>query len=173
MKKMGFVLACFVIMACIGISSVFAQGESSQTRSDVAKSLAETLCIGIVPPIDTFPADQQYEIYANALASRGINNFVGKDGNEEVTVGELKEIYYVVTAGQQTELSEEKAECPAELTGIFNMPVDTKLNQGILNKVLDCFPACDLTAQPYTAPVTPPVPEIPPLTPEEPASEIQ
>ncbi|HAJ56741.1 MAG TPA: hypothetical protein DCL35_03100 [Candidatus Omnitrophica bacterium] len=173
MGKKFFVLACLAVVGLALTTVVFAQGESVSTSSEVAKAIAEKMCVGIVPPIDTIPADQQYEVYANALASRGINNFVGKDAAEEFTVGEIKEIYYVVTAGQQADLSEQKAECPAELTGIFNMPADSKLNQGVLNKVLDCFPACDLTAEPFTAPVVPPVPLTPPTIPEEPASEIQ
>lgn len=165
-------LMCLVgsaVMA-LGVTAVcFAQGV---TRMDAAEALIEKMCVKIVPDIETIPEAQHYGIYAGALASRGINNFVGKDANEEMTVGEMKEIYYVVTAAMG-EATEQKAECPAELAPVFAMAPEEPLSAENLAKILGCFPACDLTAEPYTAPVVPLVPDAPPTTPEEPSSQIQ
>lgn len=167
-KKLMFWVGTAVMT--LGVTTLcFAQGVS---RMDTAKALVGKMCVKIVPDIETIPAAQHYDIFAGALASRGINNFVGKDANEEMTVGEMKEIYYVVTAAMG-EPSEQKAECPAELVPVFAMAPEEKLSLENLETVLGCFPDCDLTAEPFTAPVVPPVPDTPPTTPEEPSSQIQ
>lgn len=169
-RKIAFsALICLFVFASIS----FAQEDKPLTRKDVAKVVAEAMCIKIEPAIETIPAAQHYETYANALAARGINNFIGKDAAEEFTVGEMKEVYYILTAAGEAQTPEKKAECPVELAPVFALASETKLSQENLDKILHCFPACDLKAEPYTAPVPPAVPGTPETTPEEPSSQIQ
>lgn len=173
-KKVLFLgTACLIALVVTVVTFSSANGNEQLTRSDVANAIANQICLEIIPDITTFPVGDQYEILINALASRGVDNFLGTNPDELFTIGEIEGIYYLLTAGVDISPNDPRAKCPVELIPVFAVATDTQLTSSDLQKILNCFPDCDPIAEAYTAP-TPPgtIPGGPEFTPEEPASEI-
>jgi len=147
----AIIIGLFIAVSGAMLLSV-AQGKPSLRRIDVARAIAESICLEIVPGLATFAPDEQYEVLANALAFRGITNFIGTDPEEVMTLGEMEEMYNIVTAGEVLEYAGDRVRCPTELVEVFSAPWDTELVRADLQTILRCFPDCDPTAEAYAAP---------------------
>ena len=172
-KVLRLVSLVFGVAIAAVITFSAANADEPVTREDVVKAVVSQMCLEIVPDVDAFPAREQYEILANALALRGVENFIGTNPDELFTVGEIEEIYYARTVGAPINPSDPRADCPVELISVFAVIPDAELTLSNFQKVLSCFPDCDPEAEAYTAPEIPGfVPGGPDLIPEEPATEI-
>ncbi|UCG34735.1 MAG: hypothetical protein JSW17_04375 [Candidatus Omnitrophota bacterium] len=147
----AIIIGLFIAVSGAMLLSV-AQGKPSLRRIDVARAVADTICLEIVPGLATFAPDEQYEVLANALAFRGITNFIGTDPEDVITVGEMQEIYDIIAAGEVLEFAGDRVRCPTELVEVFSAPWDTELVRADLQTILRCFPDCDPTAEAYTPP---------------------
>jgi hypothetical protein len=164
---------CLAVVVTGLIMFSFAQENAGLTRSEVARALVDQMCIEIIPDPAGLPEGESYEVLSNALASRGVNNFLDTDSDAPFTVGEMEEIYNGVAAPEGMEFTDARVKCPAELVDIFAKGADAKLNQGGFKKVLNCFPDCDPTAEAYIVPAAPGfIPGGPQVPEDEPASEI-
>ena len=172
-KKMMFLVSVVVVFTAAVITFSSANGDDPLTRNDVARAIVDQICLDIIPDVSVFPAGEQYEVLANALASRGIEDFVGTNPDELFTVGEMEDIYYILTAGIEIDPADPRANCPVELIPVFAVAPESELTLDNFQKILNCFPDCDPEAEAYSAPEPPGfVPEGPDIIPEEPASEI-
>tara|TARA_B100000315_G_C14477663_1_gene541394 strand:+ start:218 stop:745 length:528 start_codon:yes stop_codon:yes gene_type:complete len=173
-KKVLFLgTTCLFVLLATLVTFSPASGDEPLTRSDVAGAIVNQICLEVVPDVSAFPTGDQYEILANALASRGIDNFLGTNPDELFTVGEIEGIYYLLTAEAEILLDDPRANCPIELIPVFAVAVDTQLTSDNLQKILNCFPECNLTTEIYTAPIPfDAMPDGPEFAPEEPANEI-
>mgnify|MGYP000076502366 CR=1 FL=1 len=173
-RKILYSISLVVFIAATWVIAFpFARGEESVRRVDVAKAIAEKICLDIMPGVSDFPDEEQYEIISNALASRGIDNFIGTNPDELFTIGEIEGLYYLITSGIEIDPSDPRANCPVELISVFAVLPDSQLTSDDFQKVLECLPDCDSGAQDYTAPPPPGfVPEGPDVIPEESAGEI-
>jgi hypothetical protein len=174
-KKFALWILVGVALTAVGLTLFsFAAPEDEVKRVDAIRVIAERVCLKLEPPIEAFPEDQQYEVLANALAAKGITNFVGTDPEEVLTIADMKEIFDAVTGGEEIAYELDRRWCPFETTAILAKGPDQNIGFEDFRKVADCFPWCDFaTAETYMVPPSERyVPPGPGPTPEEPSTEI-
>jgi hypothetical protein len=171
MKKMALLLATCLVIA-VGVSGLAIQSHAEEVRRyDAARVIVEHICLLIRPPLEETPAEMRYDALTGALASRGINNFLGTDPDEALTVGDMNEIFDAATFGEDVIYSEERSECPTEVGRVLSMDPGTLITLADFQKVVGCFPYCDMgTAETYTPPME--LGGAPEEIPENPATEI-
>ena len=169
----AIIVACMAITLCYAQFSAQAAETDNVTYLDAAWRIAEKMCIKIEPPIDTFPADERYEILANAMAARGVDTFLGKDPYKAITLGEVRDIFASITIGEPVEYDEARDQCPADIGELYRQPGDVKISEADFAKIAACFPDCDPDVETYIPPTRPKfVPPGPEPRREQPASEI-
>jgi hypothetical protein len=176
MNRVKIITFTLCIALCLCYTQFPAQAKETDnvTYLDAAWVTAEKICLKIEPALDSFPEDERYKVMANALASRGVNTFLGTNPNGTMTIKEVIDLFNSVTLGEAVEYGEARKSCPAEILDIFDQPGNKKITEQEFDKVASCFPYCDPnTVETYIPPAeerfVPPGPE-PRI--ESPASEL-
>jgi len=172
MKKSIWIFLVVALIATGLVLFSFAQS-SGVKRSDAIRIVAEKVCFKMEPPLESFPPEEQYEILSNGLAAMGVNNFVGTDSNETMTVGDMKEIFDAASGGEKVAYDADRAECPRLIGAIFAKNTEEKISVADFGTIAGCMPYCDIaTVETYIAPARGYLPPGPKETPENPATEI-
>jgi hypothetical protein len=152
-----FLMLGMIIMLGLGIFGiiggyVYAENTPvSMTNLVFAGQLAQKLNINV--PTGT-TGDAYFQALANALAARGINNFVGLDPNGSVSYGEMVEVMYNVAGGQGATTADQKLSFLTNNgydmfnVGDFNAPVSDNFAQSVFSS--NTFN--ELVAEAYSAP---------------------
>lgn len=177
-KNVNFLVLAIAVVSLAVIAKVSSEnGNSGATNGDTASAIASQICLDIVPPLEEIPASERYGVLSNALASRGITDFLNTDPDDGFTVGAIQAIFYAITGysvggNEEADPSDPKTNYKDVLASIFSLPSDTPLTLKNLQKVLGFFPDCDPGVDPYVAPeVEAFIPGAPRAAPEQSSSK--
>lgn len=100
MKKL--LISVFSLIVILAVANfAFA---ADLTNAQLASMIVSLIGIELPPGTENLSAQESFEVMANALATRGINAFVGADKDAAVTYGQFADIIYVMVGGTDTTL---------------------------------------------------------------------
>ena len=100
MRKIIMVVCVSVFLFALVAHNSFAD-ESALTNVEFAELLVSTMGIELPEGTEDLSDAEYFDVIANILASRGIENFVGADPQNTITFGEMVNILYVMVGGTE------------------------------------------------------------------------
>jgi len=88
------IFICVFTLSILFFGTAYCAEAELLTKSKLAELLVSTTGIKIEADLATMTDAQAYEARVNALAARGVNQLVGKNGNEDVTYAEFVDILF-------------------------------------------------------------------------------